>query len=80
MKLKLLKEDERPVKSLTNTQIKKLQYLLKAVIGRIEKLKLQHPRTQESIKTLIGLYEAWDKQEKAAEWRAKLSQTEAVEE
>jgi len=29
---------------------------------------------------LIALYEAWNKPEKAQEWRAKLSKTEAVEE
>jgi hypothetical protein len=28
----------------------------------------------------IDLNEAWDKPEKAAQWRAKLPQTEAVEE
>jgi hypothetical protein len=28
---------------------------------------------------LIELYEAWDKPEKADEWRAKLPQTETVE-
>jgi hypothetical protein len=28
-------------------------------------------------KNLIALYEAWNKPEKANEWRAKLSQTEA---
>jgi len=28
---------------------------------------------------LIDLYEAWNKPEKAEEWRAKLPQTEAVE-
>jgi hypothetical protein len=29
---------------------------------------------------LVSLYEAWNKPEKAKEWRAKLPQTEAVEE
>jgi hypothetical protein len=29
---------------------------------------------------LIALYEAWGKPEKAEEWRAKLPQTEAVNE
>ena len=29
---------------------------------------------------VIELYEAWDKPEKAEKWRAKLLQTEAVEE
>ena len=46
--------------------------LLEAANGRIEKLKLQHPKTQESIKNLIELYEACGKPEKADYWRAKL--------
>jgi len=29
---------------------------------------------------LIALYKAWNKPEKAKEWKAKLPQTEAVEE
>jgi len=33
-----------------------------------------------SMKNLIALYEAWNKPEKAQEWRAKLPQTEAVKE
>ena len=48
--------------------------LLEAANGRIEKLKLQHPKTQESIKALIELYEAWNKPEQAAPWRAKLAE------
>ncbi|MGD8500544.1 MAG: hypothetical protein PVJ86_07840 [Phycisphaerales bacterium] len=36
--------------------------------------------TQESVNYLIDPYEAWDKPEKANEGRAKLPQTEAVEE
>jgi hypothetical protein len=38
------------------------------------------PKAGEVIQLLIELYEAWDKPEKADEWRAKLSQTGAVEE
>jgi len=34
----------------------------------------------ESWNNLIELYEAWNKPEKANEWRAKLPQTEAVRE
>jgi hypothetical protein len=34
---------------------------------------------RESLNNLIDLYEAWNKSEKAKEWRAKLPQTEAVE-
>ena len=44
------------------------------------KLGDNHPHTLESLKNLIDLYEAWGKPEKAEEWRAKLPQTEAVEE
>jgi len=38
------------------------------------------PKTGEVIQLLVKLYEAWDKPEKADLWRAKLSQTEAVDE
>jgi len=38
-----------------------------------------HPHTLESWNNLIDLYEAWGKPEKAAEWRAKLPQIEAVD-
>ena len=31
-----------------------------------------HPHTLESWQDLIALYEAWNKPEKAAEWRSKL--------
>jgi hypothetical protein len=34
----------------------------------------------DPINNLIALYETWNKPEKAKEWRAKLPQTEAVEE
>jgi len=37
------------------------------------------PRHVKTYENLIALYEAWDKTEKAQEWRAKLPQTEAVE-
>ncbi len=53
---------------------------LEAVEGRRLKLGDTHPHTLESLNNLIDLYETWDKSEKAKEWRAKLSQTEAVEE
>ena len=56
------------------------QLLLKTVDGRMQKLGLQHPHTLESINNLIDLYEAWNKLEEAEKWRAKLSQTEAIEE
>ena len=31
-----------------------------------------HPHTQESLNNLITLYEAWNKPEKAEQWRSKL--------
>jgi hypothetical protein len=34
----------------------------------------------DSNTTLIALYKAWNKPEEAEKWRAKLPQTEAVEE
>ena len=43
------------------------------------KLSDTHPHTLASWDTLIELYEAWDKPEKAREWRAKLPQMDAVE-
>jgi hypothetical protein len=54
--------------------------LLEAVKDRRLKLGDQYPHTFESLHNLIALYEAWSKPEKADEWRAKLPQTEAVEE
>jgi hypothetical protein len=46
--------------------------LLEAVEGRRLKLGNTHPHTLESLKNLINLYEAWEKPDKAEEWRAKL--------
>lgn len=46
--------------------------LLEAVEGRRLKLGDTHPGTLESWQNLIELYEAWNKSEKAEEWRAKL--------
>jgi len=53
--------------------------LLEALEGRRLKLSDTHPHTLESMNNIIELYEAWNKPEKAEEWRAKLSQTEAME-
>jgi hypothetical protein len=54
------------------------------LVGAVENLRIKlgdiHPHTKESFNNLIELYEAWDKPEKAKERRAKLPQTEAVEE
>jgi len=54
--------------------------LFKAVKGRRLKLRDTHPHTIESLNNLIDLYEVWGKPEKAEEWRARLSQTEDVDE
>ena len=54
-------------------------FLLEATKGHHLKLGDKHPHTLESWNTLIELYKAWNKPEKAEEWRAKLPQTEAVE-
>ena len=54
--------------------------LIQALEGRRIKLGDTHPHTLESISNLIELYEAWNEPVKAKEWRAKLPQTEAVEE
>jgi serine/threonine protein kinase/tetratricopeptide (TPR) repeat protein len=54
--------------------------LLEAHEGRRLKLGDTHPHTLESINNLIALYEAWNKPEKAKDWRTKLPKTEAVTE
>jgi hypothetical protein len=60
--------------------VSKAEPLLKgAYEGRRLRLGDTHPHTIESWNNLIELYEAWDKPEKAEEWRAKLPQIEAVE-
>lgn len=52
--------------------------LLKHQQARRESLGADHPATVVSTKTLIRLYEAWKKPEKAEEWRAKLPQMKAI--
>jgi len=54
--------------------------LIQALEGRLLKLGDKHPYTLESMNNLIKLHEAWDKPKKAGQWRAKLPQTEALEE
>jgi hypothetical protein len=56
------------------------KWLLAALKDRHLKLGDAHPRTIESMKNLIDLYEAWNKPEEAEKWRAQLPKTEAVEE
>ena len=46
--------------------------LIQAFKGRRLKLGDTHPHTVESLNNLIALYEAWNKPEKANQWRAKL--------
>ena len=48
--------------------------------GRRLKLGDAHPHTLQSLNNLINLYEAWNKPEKAEEWRAKAAQIEDFEE
>jgi serine/threonine protein kinase len=48
--------------------------LLEAVDVSRDKLGNTHPHTLKLINNLITLYEAWNKPEKAARWRAKLSE------
>ena len=51
--------------------------LLEALEARRLRLGDTRPRTLQSLNNLIDLYEAWNKPEKANEWRSKLPQTEA---
>ncbi len=55
-------------------------FLLRATWGRRLTLGDEHPDTLETWNSLVELYEAWGKPDKAEEWRAKLPQTDAVEE
>jgi len=52
--------------------------LFEALEGHRLKLGDTHPHTLDSLENLIDLYEAWNKPEKAEEWRSKLPETEAV--
>ncbi|MHC4439701.1 MAG: tetratricopeptide repeat protein, partial [Planctomycetota bacterium] len=47
-------------------------YMLRAVWGRRLTLGDEHPDTLEAWNSLIDLYEAWNKPEKAKEWREKI--------
>jgi len=53
--------------------------LFKAIEGHCFRLCDTHPYTLQSLNNLIELYEACNKPEEAEKWRAKLPQTEAVE-
>ena len=56
-----------------------MRFLLEAPEGRRLKLGDTHPQTLESLNNLIALYEAWNKPEKANEWRARVEQNEDFE-
>ena len=58
-----------------NEEAEKL--LLEAIEGRRLKLGDTHPHTLESWHNLIDLYDAWNKPDKAQEWREKRPQTES---
>jgi len=53
---------------------------LEVVKGRWLRFGDTHPHALQSLNNLITLYGAWDKPEKAEEWRKKLPQTEALRE
>jgi hypothetical protein len=55
-------------------------FLIRVLEGQRLKLGHTHPHTIESLNSLIDLYEAWNKPEKANEWRTKLAQIEDFEE
>jgi hypothetical protein len=55
-------------------------FLIRVLEGQRLKLGDTHPHTIESLNSLIDLYEAWNKPEKANEWRTKLAQIEDFEE
>jgi tetratricopeptide (TPR) repeat protein len=52
---------------------------LEAIEGRCLKLGDTHPHTIESLSNLIALYKAWNKPEKAAQWRAKLPREQGTQ-
>ncbi|MFC1637222.1 tetratricopeptide repeat protein [Planctomycetota bacterium] len=54
--------------------------LVEALDGRRLKLGDTHPHTLESWHNLIDLYKAWNKPEKAKEYRTRLTQIEDFEE
>ena len=53
--------------------------LLQGFRRREKQFGPKHTHTIDKVRQLVSLYEAWKKPEKAAEWRAKLLQTEAIE-
>ncbi len=55
-------------------------FLLRAVWGRRFELGDEHADTLEAWNSLVDLYEAWNKPEEAAKWRAELPQRDDAEE
>ena len=53
--------------------------LIQALQGHPLKPSDTHPHTIESLNNLIALYEAWNKPEKAEEWRTKLDTENRLE-
>ena len=53
--------------------------LLEAYNGREANLRSEHPRTIDSLRELVRLYEAWGKPDEAANWRAKLPDSDRDE-
>ena len=53
--------------------------LLEAYNGSQARLGPDHPHTIGSLRTLVHLYESWNKPDEAAQWRAKLPQVGDVE-
>jgi serine/threonine protein kinase len=49
--------------------------LLEAYKGRASKLGPEHPMALKSLNNLVDLYEAWNKPERAKQWRAKLPES-----
>jgi len=53
--------------------------LLQELQWREKRLGPKHTHAIDQVRQLVSLYEAWNKPEKAKEWRAKLPQTRTVE-
>ena len=48
-------------------------------LAHLVDIHFTYPHTSESLKNQIRLYEAWNKPEKAEEWRTKLAQRNDAE-
>jgi hypothetical protein len=65
---------------MENVRKEKLNHEKGTAESRRLKLGDTHPHTKASLNNLINIYEAWNRPEKAREWRAKQAQIEAMEE